>query len=105
MMTSFVYAVHIVIIIIYLAGLIAPAEYMPYWIGFILLIGLGWLIFDDCVLSLIENGTWEKTDNFIGSILKDIGIHLTEPQADMFVVVGSLTFLGICIYRFKNIQS
>lgn len=99
---NFIYAIHILIIIIYLSGVFAPAEYMLYWIGFTLLMGLGWLIFDDCIFNKIENGTWDKTPNFVGRVLRDIGIDLTEVQAENLVFYGALVFLGIYIHKYMS---
>lgn len=82
--------------------MIAPAEYMIYWIWFTLLMGLGWLIFDDCILSLIEHGTWERSPNFVGRVLRDMGIDLTEFQADILVGVGTLVFLGIYVHKYNG---
>lgn len=97
---SLIYAIHLLIVIIYISGVFVPANYVLYWIWFALIIGLNWLIFGDCVLNKIEHRTWDKTPNFVGRVLRSMGIDLTEVQAENLVMYGALVFLAIFVYRY-----
>ena len=105
---SIIYAIHLLIVIIYISGVFVPGQYVLYWIWFALIIGLNWFIFGDCILNKIEHRTLDKTPNFVGRVLRSMGIDLTEVQAENLVFYTALVFLAIFVYkyiRWKNITS
>ena len=90
-------AIHIVIVIILIVGIIAPTTWMPFWIIGTLVIGLQWLLLGKCILTSAEKNSDE---GFIRRGFRIIKIELTEDQATVagWGIIAAL--LALFSYRY-----